>query len=216
MSTQIPVAEEFYGDSEVLRRFIGEVKKIMISAASAAQALPQLRVSFVDLLAERRWLPQMFRQPAEQSGMGGGIGQWLLYRSADRTITLFSLVVPPGSATPVHDHLAWGLVGLYDGAQEERIYRLVRSLSDGRRELELTKVRYLDRGDFYALLPPDDDIHSVRTTSPTPSVSLHLLARDVGCIWRHKYHPEEAKVELWRSGYVNAPCEDEPAPKVNV
>ena len=26
--------------------------------------------------------------------------------------------MPPGSSTPIHDHLAWGLVGLYRGTQE--------------------------------------------------------------------------------------------------
>jgi hypothetical protein len=54
--------------------------------------------------------------------MGGGIGQWLLFRAGDRSLTLFSLVVPPEAQTPVHDHLAWGLVGLYRGTQDERIY----------------------------------------------------------------------------------------------
>jgi hypothetical protein len=54
--------------------------------------------------------------------MGGGIGQWLLCRADDGSMSLFSLVVPPRSETPVHDHLAWGLVGLYCGAQDEEIY----------------------------------------------------------------------------------------------
>jgi predicted metal-dependent enzyme (double-stranded beta helix superfamily) len=48
--------------------------------------------------------------------MGGGIGQWLIFRAADRSLALFALVVPSGAETPVHDHLAWGLVGLYQGA----------------------------------------------------------------------------------------------------
>ena len=46
-----------------------------------------------------------------------------LYRAADRSLCLFSLVVPPGAMTPVHDHLAWGLVGLYRGNQDEEFYR---------------------------------------------------------------------------------------------
>ena len=58
-----------------------------------------------------------------ESGMGGGIGQWLLYRAADRSLCLFSLVVPPGAMTPIHDHLAWGLIGLYRGNQDEEFYR---------------------------------------------------------------------------------------------
>src|SRR4029450_9157896 len=54
--------------------------------------------------------------------MGSGIGHWLLFRAADRSLCLFSLVVPPGAMTPVHDHLAWGLVGVYRGTQDEELY----------------------------------------------------------------------------------------------
>ena len=61
--------------------------------------------------------------------MGGGIGQYALYRAEDGSLCLFSLVVPPGAATPVHDHLAWGIVGIYRGRQDETIYR---RLDDGR------------------------------------------------------------------------------------
>ncbi len=201
--------DEYLVESETLRGFIQEIIPLVRNAASPADAVVKLRPAFAGLLGNRRWLPDKFRGPCESSGMGGGIGQWLLYRSADRSLTLFSLVVPPGSATPVHDHLAWGLVGLYEGAQEESIYRLVRSHGEGHGDLELVTVREFRVGDFYDLIPPDNDIHSVRTTSPTPSVSLHLLARDVGCIWRHAYDPDKSTVRPFRSGYTNARCEDE-------
>lgn len=104
--------------------------------------------------------------------------------SADRSLSLFSLVVPPGSATPVHDHLAWGLVGLYQGEQDEEVY----ARRDG--ALALVDQRALGPGDFYVLIPPRDDIHRVRTTSNVPSVSIHLLTNDIGCVWRHTYDPE--------------------------
>ena len=134
--------------------------------------------------------------------MGGGIGQWLLFRSGDGSLSLFSLVVPPGAETPVHDHLAWGLVGLYRGTQEEEVFE-----RDGD-ELGLAVSRSLAPGEFYALLPPVEDIHRVRTTSPEPSVSIHLLTNDTGCVWRHAYEPETGEMKPFRSGYVNAPCED--------
>ena len=114
--------------------------------------------------------------------MGGGIGQWLLFRAGDRSLTLFALVVPSGSQTPIHDHLAWGLVGLYRGTQDEEIYA-----RDDAGTLARTEARALAPGDFYALLPPRDDIHRVRTTSPETSVSLHLLTNDTGCVWRHAF-----------------------------
>ncbi len=135
--------------------------------------------------------------------MGGGIGQWLLFRAGDRSLTLFSLVVPSGSQTPVHDHLAWGLVGLYRGAQDEEIF------AGDPEALTLRERRALVPGDFYALLPPRDDIHRVRTTSPETSVSIHLLTNDTGCVWRHAYEPESGAVKPFRSGYVNVACEEE-------
>ena len=86
--------------------------------------------------------------------------------------------MPPGAQTPVHDHLAWGLVGLYRGTQDEEIY--IRR--DG--SLEFVERRSLRPGDFYVLIPPRDDIHRVRPTSPETSVSIHLLTNDTGCVWR--------------------------------
>ena len=115
---------------------------------------------FAELLADPDWLPERFQEGDPESGMGGGIGQWLLFRAGDRSLSLFSLVVPSGAQTPVHDHLAWGLVGLYRGTQDEEIYA---ERGDG---LELVESRALAPGDFYALIPPRDDIHRVRTTSP--------------------------------------------------
>jgi predicted metal-dependent enzyme (double-stranded beta helix superfamily) len=141
--------------------------------------------------------------------MGGGIGQWLIFRSGARDLCLFALVVPAGSATPVHDHLAWGLIGLYKGEQEESVYaRRDDALPVGEREeLTLSGRRIVRRGDFYPLLPPAEDIHRVRTLSAETSVSLHLLANDTGCIWRHAFDPETAQVRPFRSGYVNSECE---------
>ena len=135
--------------------------------------------------------------------MGGGIGQWLIFRAADRSLSLFSLVVPPDSMTPVHDHLAWGLVGLYRGTQEEEIYA---EGDDGR--IRVVEQRSLEPGDFYALFPPRGDVHRVRTTSEETSVSIHLLTNDTGCVWRHAFDPESGERRAFRSGYVNVPCSD--------
>jgi hypothetical protein len=72
--------------------------------------------------------------------------------------------------------------------------------------LEVAKEQTVEAGEFYALLPPDGDIHRVATTSAEPSVSIHLLANDTACIWRHRYDPEAGTVTPFRSGYSNAPC----------
>ena len=58
--------------------------------------------------------------------MGGGIGQYALYRAENGSLCLFSLVIPAGAQTPIHDHLAWGLIGVYRGVQDETVYRRAR------------------------------------------------------------------------------------------
>lgn len=92
--------------------------------------------------------------------MGGGHRPVAPFRAGDGSLSLFSLVVPPGAETPLHDHLAWGLVGLYRGTQDEEVYAMQHS------SLELVERRALLPGDFYAVIPPQDDIHRVRNTSP--------------------------------------------------
>jgi len=197
------MADEFALDTQVVRAFVADARRTIAAASSPSAACDALRPRFAELLADDDWLPAVFRAPAPESGMGGGIGQWLLYRAGDGSLSLFSLVVPPGSETPIHDHLAWGLVGLYRGTQDEEIY----ARRDG--ALELVERRSLSPGDFYVLIPPQDDIHRVRTTSPQTSVSIHLLTNDTGCVWRHTYDAASGEARPFRSGYVNVACADE-------
>ncbi len=77
--------------------------------------------------------------------------------------------------------------------------------------LGLVERRSLAPDDFYALFPPRDDIHWVRTTSAETSVSIHLLTNDTGCVWRHVYDPESGERRPFRSGYVNVDCDEETA-----
>jgi predicted metal-dependent enzyme (double-stranded beta helix superfamily) len=195
--------DEFVLDTPRVRAFVTSVRAAIAAAATPEQAITSIRPSFADLLADQEWLPPEYVVSTSESGMGGGIGQWLLYRAGDGSLSLFSLVVPAGSETPVHDHLAWGLVGLYRGTQEEEIY------AQRNGALELREQRDLAAGDFYALVPPQDDIHRVRTTSAETSVSIHLLTNDTGCVWRHAFDPESGAARPFRSGYVNVACEEE-------
>jgi predicted metal-dependent enzyme (double-stranded beta helix superfamily) len=188
---------EFVLDTPVVRAFMADIQAAIAAASSPQAACDAIRPRFAELLGDADWLPHEYQAAAPASGMGGGIGQWLLARADDGSLSLFSLVVPPEAQTPVHDHLAWGLVGLYRGTQDEDVY-------DER--VELVEQRSLVPGDFYALLPPASDIHRVRTTSREPSVSIHLLTNDTGCVWRHTFDPETGAEQPFRSGWVNVPC----------
>jgi predicted metal-dependent enzyme (double-stranded beta helix superfamily) len=205
-------AEHRYGfivDTPEVRELIEESQRLMRAITDDRTRVDHLRPAFAKLLATEGWLPAEYSSPDEKSGMGGGIGQYALYRAEDGSLCLFSLVVPPGSRTPVHDHLAWGLVGLYRGEQDETVYRRLDDGSEeGRARLEVDRRQVIKPGEFYSLLPPDGDIHYVETVSQAPSVSIHLLANDTACVWRHRFDPDAGTVQAFRSGYSNAKCDD--------
>jgi predicted metal-dependent enzyme (double-stranded beta helix superfamily) len=194
------MSAEFVLDTPLVRAFVDGVEAAIADASTPEEACEAIRPRFAELLADSEWLPAAYQADAPASGMGGGIGQWLLYRAGDGSLSLFSLVVPSGSETPIHDHLAWGLVGLYRGTQDEEIYARRNGA------LELVERRAFKPGDFYVLIPPRDDIHRVRTTSAETSVSIHLLTNDTGCVWRHTYDAESGEVRPFRSGYANVAC----------
>ena len=114
---------------------------------------------------------------------------------------------PQGAQTPIHDHLAWGLIGVYRGIQDETVYRRTDDGRDeSRAQLEVARRQTVKPGEFYTLLPPLDDIHYVKTVSDTPSISIHLLANDTACVIRHRFDAVSGVVTPFRSGYSNAKC----------
>lgn len=201
--------DEFYVDAPAFRAFIARCNEARASESDPRAIVAAIRPALVELMQDQTWLPDHLAQPKENSGMGGGIGMWLLYRAGDGGLAFSSLVVPPGAQTPVHDHLAWGLVGLYRGTQDEDVFQRRDDASvEDVCDLALIEANALTPGDMYELLP-ENDIHRVRTTSEITSVSLHLLGNDNGCIWRHRFHPEEKRVEPFKSGWLNVPCADQ-------
>jgi predicted metal-dependent enzyme (double-stranded beta helix superfamily) len=172
------------------------------STTDRRETIDRLRPGFATLLAEPTWLPTEYRQ-----SVPGQFVQYAIYRAADGALSLMAMVVPPGVATPVHDHRAWGLVGVYQGQQREQVYR---RLDNGARpdfaDLHQVAENILKRGDITTLLPPDGDIHMIETISTEASISIHLLGNDIGCVHRYRYDVEHKTVHRFKSGYINTAC----------
>ena len=197
----------FLVDTPEIRALVDETRRLTQDISDTAARVEALRPAFSKLLSADGWLPKEYSEPDLKSGMGSGIGQYALYRALDGSLCLFSLVIPAGAETPIHDHLAWGLIGVYRGVQHETVYR---RMDDGANEsiakLEVARRQTVRRGQFYTLLPPLDDIHFVKTASDVPSVSIHLLANDTACVTRHRFDAASGVVTPFRSGYSNAAC----------
>ena len=186
----------------ILKSFIAEVEQVVALSDDRRDTIARLKPSFAALLADSTWLHADFRQP-----VAGKFVQYAIYRAEDATLSVMAMVVPAGVATPVHDHRAWGLVGVYQGRQREKVYR---RLDDGARpnfaDLQQTAENILSPGDVTTLVPPEGDIHMIETISAEASISIHVLGNDIGCEHRHRYDVEHKAVQGFKSGYINTSC----------
>jgi len=188
----------------LLDQFIVQVARIEEEEPDREQAIEKIRPLFQELLADREFLKEEY-----QVAIPGKYAQYAIYRAPEGVFSLMAMVVPPGETTPVHDHLAWGLVGVYQGEQQETVYQRIDDRSKSTfAELKEVGRRHLKPGDITTLLPPDGDIHKIETISKEPSISIHLLGNDIGCQHRHAYDVDAHLVIPFKSGYVNATCLD--------
>lgn len=189
--------------SPIFEQFVSDVIQIAHEEVDRARAIQRIEPLFARLLTDKTFVPEEYKQVVP----GKMMAQYALYRAEDRSLSIMAMVVPPGSTTPVHDHLAWGLVGVYQGIQKETVYRRLddRSIPDYA-ELEEVSTRILNPGDITTLLPPEGDIHRIETVSADASISIHVLGNDIGCEIRHAYDPEHKAARAFRSGYENVPC----------
>jgi 3-mercaptopropionate dioxygenase len=63
-----------------VRKFVPRVRTAISQTTGPTEALKAIRPDFARLLEDDDWLRAKYQADASESGMGGGIGQWLLFR----------------------------------------------------------------------------------------------------------------------------------------
>jgi predicted metal-dependent enzyme (double-stranded beta helix superfamily) len=106
----------------------------------------------------------------------------LIHCEPDDSMSLFCMVWGPGQWTPVHDHGAWGVVGVVSGALQERNY--IRTdpcrRDDSGIELKRGGVSVLGHGTVTTFIPNPDHIHRAGVPRDwDKTVTLHLYGREM-------------------------------------
>jgi predicted metal-dependent enzyme (double-stranded beta helix superfamily) len=157
-------------------------------AAILAETAPHLAA----LVAEDDWLDEAFARPDASRYQ-----QHLLFCDPLRRFSVVSFVWGPGQATPIHDHMTWGLVGMLRGAEISEGFALRSGVP-----VKTGEVR-LEPGDVIALSPAEGDIHRVRNAhADRVSISIHVYGDDIGRVDRHIFSPD-GDVKGFVSGYSN-------------
>jgi 3-mercaptopropionate dioxygenase len=111
----------------------------------------------------------------ERAGSPDGYVCHTLHTEPDGSFSVCALVWRPGQMTPVHDHVAWCVVGVLQGAEYEELF----ALRDGETALEQVGSRANVPGDVSGFAPPGD-IHRVRNHDDSVAISMHVYGADIG------------------------------------
>jgi predicted metal-dependent enzyme (double-stranded beta helix superfamily) len=125
-----------------------------------------------ELLAQDGWLAPEHRRSSPDH-----YTQHLLHVTPDRRLSVVALVWLPGQRTPIHDHVSWCVVGVYEGRERELRYRAV----EHGRERWLEQVGNVDAlpGHVEVIVPFHEDIHAVTAAGPGPTISIHVYGADI-------------------------------------
>src|SRR4029077_18171041 len=112
----------------------------------------------------------------------------LIHMQMDHMVSIIGGVWHPGQTAPIHDHLTWALIGVYDGEEREALFRRTDDGSNPKiAKIEKASEKINAKGHVTVL--GHRGIHRVDNISGKPTTSIHVYGRDIGHAERHSYDP---------------------------
>jgi len=161
-----------------LQHFIDASRDCIKAHHEAADCVTAIAPQMLELLSGgRRFLkPEHLRADPDHYARNA------VYISEDDSLSLFVLVWQPGQWTPVHDHGAWGVVGILEGILEERNFIPTDHDLSSNEDITLLKGGsiLLTKGAVTTFVPNPDHIHKTGIPeSRKQAVTLHLYGREL-------------------------------------
>ncbi len=132
----------------------------------------------------------------------------LIYLPQDKAFSVIGRVSTPGQTTPIHDHLTWALIGVYDG-RKERLYSGESKVSPTRSVRELRMASETTNGKGHVTVLGELGIHRVDNPYTRPAYSVHVYGRGIGPTERHSYDPVTGETSGFVSGHCNVPGDED-------
>ena len=176
------------------RTFIESVEPEIRRLRQPAEIVLAIEPHLKKLVLQRDWLEEPYRRAIPSQAYA----QYLLHRPADHAFSVVSFVWNPGQGSPVHDHCTWGVIGQYEGVEEEGRFRQFEG------GLEMLARVAAQPGDVSHVYPPQRDIHQILNRTSTPTISIHIYGGDIGTQQRHVFDPQTGAARPFVSGYDTA------------
>jgi 3-mercaptopropionate dioxygenase len=180
-----------------LQDFTQDVDRIVREYPSESEILVHLKPALEKLVSSPGSVPtEAFTPRKDRFAMN------LLQMPEDEAYSIIGGVWHPGQTTPIHDHLTWALIGVYDGEEREALFRRKDDGSNPRlAKIQQFSERVNKKGHVTVL--GHTGIHRVDNISLKPTTSVHIYGRDIGNAERHSYDPVTGEIGRFVSGYCN-------------
>lgn len=155
----------------ILTGLIDAVRNVVSHELPPAETATEVSNVLQEYLTQPNLVPDHYRQ-----GDPERYRQHIIHAEPDGSFSLVALVWMPGQATPIHDHLAWCVAGVYEGAETETRYTLQGTGNSA--HLIPTLNAENPAGIAVGLAPPGD-IHHVQNTQDTPVISIHIYGANI-------------------------------------
>ena len=181
----------------VLQEFIKDVDGVVRGYSSESELLLHLKPALEKLVSSPSSVPaKAFTPRKDRFAMN------LLQMPEDEAYSIIGGVWHPGQTTPIHDHLTWALIGVYEGEEREALFRRSDDGSNPKQaRIQQVSERVNKKGHVTVL--GHSGIHRVDNISLKPALSVHIYGRDIGNTERHSYDPVTGEVGRFVSGYCN-------------
>jgi 3-mercaptopropionate dioxygenase len=180
-----------------LQDFTQDVDRIVRGYPSESEILLHLKPALEKLVGSPGSVPtEAFTPRKDRFAMN------LLQMPDDEAYSIIGGVWHPGQTTPIHDHLTWALIGVYEGEEREALFRRIDDGSNPKQaKIQQVSERVNKKGHVTVL--GRNGIHRVDNISLKPTTSVHIYGRDIGNAERHSYNPLTGEISRFVSGYCN-------------
>lgn len=186
-----------------IKEFSREVDAIIRKSSNESEVLKRVKPLLEKLIQVPGSVsPEAFAPRKDRFAMN------LMHMPKDASFSIIGGVWYPGQTTPIHDHLTWALIGVYDGEEREALFRRTDDGSNPRiAKIEKVSERVNTKGHVTVL--GHRGIHRVDNVSGKPTTSIHVYGRDIGNTERHSYDPVTGQIGKFVSGYCNVLRDEE-------
>ncbi len=165
------------GNTYGIAAFIADARRVMEvegGIRDRAQAVGQLEPLLKRALDGPGWT-----DPQYATIVDGGRPGFAYYKNEDGSLNIYGVLFRPEHPTPTHDHVTWGIIGVYSGQQRTTRYsRVDDGATPGLCSVALEEDAVLTHGATYPLLPPHD-IHRIEVLGTEDGLSIHVLGADL-------------------------------------